>query len=54
MSYTDAVQGKPVGQKNSGSSSHNKAIAGRQKAAVFLVLMGTAVAADTFKHLRRA
>ena len=52
MSYTDAVQGKPAGQKKSGSALHKKEMTGRQKAAVFLVLMGTEVAAEIFKHLR--
>ena len=52
MSYTDAVQGKSTGTKKTGSALHKKEMTGRQKAAVFLVLMGTEVASEIFKHLR--
>lgn len=53
MSYTDAVQGRGSGGgKKSSSALHKKEMTGRQKAAVFLVLMGTEVASEIFKHLR--
>lgn len=52
MSYTDAVQAKGGAPKKGGAALHKKEMTGRQKAAVFLVLMGTEVASEIFKHLR--
>ncbi len=40
-----------VGKKSSGST-HKKELTGRQKAAIFLVTLGSEVSAEIFKHLR--
>ena len=44
------AQGK--GQKGGAAAGHKKALTGRQKAAVFLVTLGSEIASDIFKHLR--
>ncbi|OQX29018.1 MAG: flagellar motor switch protein FliG [Spirochaeta sp. LUC14_002_19_P3] len=41
-----------VGESSSGDSWYNSTLTGKQKAAIFLVTMGSEIAADIFKHLR--
>ncbi|HEY9594862.1 MAG TPA: flagellar motor switch protein FliG, partial [Spirochaetia bacterium] len=52
----DAQVGAPAqgkGQKGGAAAAgHKKALTGRQKAAVFLVTLGSEIASDIFKHLR--
>ncbi|MFP4382410.1 MAG: flagellar motor switch protein FliG [Spirochaetia bacterium] len=43
------AQAAPAGRKSSG---HRKELTGRQKAAIFLVTIGSEVSAEIFKHLR--
>ena len=43
------AQGKREGK---GAGAHKKSLTGRQKAAVFLVTLGSEIASDIFKHLR--
>ncbi len=48
-----AVAAAPtVVSKKSGTPGHRKTLTGRQKAAIFLVTLGSEVASEIFKHLR--
>src|SRR5271157_4940990 len=42
----------PSKRESKGGAGHKKALTGRQKAAVFLVTLGSEVASEIFKHLR--
>ncbi len=42
----------PSKREGKGGAGHKKALTGRQKAAVFLVTLGSEVASEIFKHLR--
>ena len=45
--------GGPAGRaEGKRDKAHKKALTGRQKAAVFLVTLGSEIASDIFKHLR--
>ena len=44
--------GGPSQGKREGKGAHKKALTGRQKAAVFLVTLGSEIASEIFKHLR--
>jgi len=44
------AQGAPAARKTTGS--HKKDMTGRQKAAIFLVTLGSEISAEIFKHLR--
>lgn len=46
------VGGDPVSTKGGRGASHKKTLTGRQKAAIFLVTLGSEVSSEIFKHLR--
>ena len=46
------VGGPAQGKREGKAGSHKKALTGRQKAAVFLVTLGSEIASEIFKHLR--
>jgi flagellar motor switch protein FliG len=47
-----AVASASAAVKKSGGPGHRKTLTGRQKAAIFLVTLGSEVASEIFKHLR--
>ncbi len=52
MSYTEELSSGGISSGHSKRSVHKKELTGRQKAAIFLVLMGSEVSSEVFKHLR--
>ncbi|MBP5706955.1 MAG: flagellar motor switch protein FliG [Spirochaetales bacterium] len=54
MSYNkeEFIGGSSSSTKDCKRCSHKKTLSGRQKAAIFLVTLGTEVASEIFKHLR--
>lgn len=49
---TSTIKSKTTSSTTQSSQAHKKALTGRQKAAIFLVTLGSDVSAEIFKHLR--
>jgi len=52
MQTTQAPQTAPAAGKKGGGGSVRKQLTGRQKAAIFLVTLGSEISSEIFKHLR--